>query len=320
MGLLLAFGTILGCSENQGSKAWSALATCVVGDAAQSSAAERMKQLRAIQLSTAGNTEKSNAWPVRCATYANQLYDALDSSGASAALKRNLQSKLGCGTDKPSCVLNNETVTLLVSDLWDSAKGSGLKFEPATSVSRPEVTQKPALTSAEWRVMLKQAGQLVGPRMTADGRVQLLVKAPADRVRPVGCEFKSGFGAVECFNASEKIPPLPPQSIQLVDDDQGLYVAGLTESGLTGYALRTGEKTDVRGLAGNVVRDGLSVERGDGDKDFAVYVLAKGKAGKAINLSANNVAVPPKSFGNEIAWVGLSVDGSRGASSGGASE
>ena len=70
---------LLGCSDKQASKSWSALAVCVVGDAAKGPAADRMKQLRAIQLSNSGSAGKGDAWPARCATYANQLYAALDS-------------------------------------------------------------------------------------------------------------------------------------------------------------------------------------------------------------------------------------------------
>jgi len=301
--ILSAMGAMAGCSENQGSKAWSSLATCVVGDAAQSAPAERMKQLRAIQLSYANNGDKANTWPARCATYANQLYAALDGSGPSAALKRNLQSKLGCGGEKPSCVLNDETVVTLVSDLWDGAKSSELKLEPVASVAKPEISQKPLFAAADWHGLSKQAGQIVGPRLTSEGRVQLLVKAPGARVRPLGCEFKPGFASVECAGAAEKMPALPPQSIQLVDDDHGLYVAGLTESGLTGFDLRSGEPTEVRGAASNVLREGLAVERGENDKGFAVYVMAKGKAGKPVELPLKEATVPPMSLGSEVVWV-----------------
>ncbi len=299
-----------GCSDNQASKSWSALATCVVGSAAQSPTPERMKQLRAIQLSNAGKSDKPDAWPARCATYANQLYAALDSSGNSAGLKRNLQSKLGCGSDKPSCVLNGETVVTLVSELWDGAKTAELKLDPAVAAPKPEVTQSPLMTAADWRALLKQTGQIVGPRQTADGRVQLLVKTPGARMRPFGCEFKAGFGSVECFGASDKMPPLPPQSIQLVEDDKDFYVAGLTESGLAAFNMRSGETTIARGTTGNVFHEGLAVERGDGDKGYAVFVLAKGKAGKAIDLPVKEGSATPLSLGDQVAWVEPAEGGS----------
>jgi len=294
---------VFGCSDNQASKAWSALAYCVVGNAAQSPTPERVKQLRAIQLSNTGKADKTNAWPGRCATYANQLYAALDSSGNAAAFKRNLQSKLGCGSDKPSCVLNSETVVTLVGELWDGAKSSELKLEPAASVPKPEVAQAPLLTGADWRPLLKQSGQIVGPRQTADGRVQLLIKTPGARMRPVGCEFAAGFGSVECISASDKVPPLPPQSIQLVDDEKDFYAAGLTENGLAAFNMRSGEISEARGTTSNVLHEGLAVERGEGDKGFALYVLAKGKASKAIELPVKEPSVAPLSLGDRVAWV-----------------
>ena len=269
-----------------------------------------MKQLRAIQLSNVGNTDKNDAWPGRCATYANQLYAALDGSGNAAGFKRNLQSKLGCGSDKPSCVLNGETVVTLVSELWDGAKTAELKLDPAVVAPKPEASQSPTMTAADWHPLLKQSGQIVGPRQTADGRVQLLVKAPGARMRPFGCEFKAGFGSVECFSASDKVPPLPPQSIQLVEDDKDFYVAGLTESGLSAFNMHSGETTIARGATGNVFHEGLAVERGEGDKGYAVFVLAKGKAGKGIELPVKEGAAPPLSLGDQVAWVEPSEGGS----------
>jgi hypothetical protein len=300
--LVAALGTV-GCSGNQASKAWTALAVCVVGDAAQSPTADRMKQLRVIQLSNSGNAGKPDAWPARCSTYANQLYAALDSSGPSASFKRNLQSKLGCGTGKPSCVINGETVVTLVSELWDGAKAAELKLETTVSAPKPAATVQPSMTVSNWQPLLKQEGQVVGPQLTADGRVQLLVKTSGARMRPWGCEFKAGFGAVQCFKGNEKMPPFPPQSIQIVQDPKDFYVAGLTEEGLAAFDMRTGESTVARGLEGNVFHQGLAVERGENDKGYAVVELAKGKAGKAIELPVPDKSGPPMSFGDQVAWV-----------------
>jgi len=261
---------MVACSNNDASKSWSALAYCLVGDAAPKPTPERMKQLRAIQLSNAGKPDKPDGWPARCATYASQLYAALDSSGSSAGFKRSLQSKLGCGSDKPSCVLNNDTVVTLVSDLWDQAKASELKLEPAGSIPKPEITQQPAMTKADWAPLLKQAGQVVGPQVTADGRVQLIVKTSGARMRPWGCEFKAGFAEAQCFSANDKVPLLPPQSIALVNDPKDFYVAGLTEAGLAAFDMRTGDTGVARGLTGNVFHDGLAVERGENDKGWTV--------------------------------------------------
>jgi hypothetical protein len=194
--LLLATACgVLACSNNDASKSWSSLAACVVGDAASEPTSERMKQLRAIQLSNAGKPDKPDAWPARCATYASQVYAALDSSGPSAGFKRSLQSKLGCGSEKPSCVLNNETVTTLVSDLWDQAKSAELKLEAVGAIPKPEVTQQPVMTKAEWSPLLKQAGQVVGPQLTADGRVQLLVKTSGARTIGCRCFLRRAFNS-----------------------------------------------------------------------------------------------------------------------------
>jgi hypothetical protein len=294
---------MLACSNNDASKSWSSLAVCVVGDAASKPTPERMKQLRATQLSNAGKPDKADAWPTRCATYANQLYAALDGSGPSAGFKRSLQSKLGCGSDKPSCVLNNDTVTTLVSDLWDQAKAAELKFEPVGSIPKPEVTLQPLMTKADWSPLLKQAGQVVGPQLTADGRVQLLVKTSGARMRPWGCEIKPGFTEAQCFSANEKVPQLPPQSIQLVNDPKGFYAAGLTEDGLAAFDLRTGETGVARGITGNIFHEGLAVERGENDKGYAAFVLAKGKASKPIELPVKADAGAPISLGDQIVWL-----------------
>jgi hypothetical protein len=308
--LLVAALGVVGCSDNQASKSWSALAVCVVGSAAQSPTPERMKQLRAIQLSNAGKADKPGSWPGSCATYANQLYAALDGSGPSAGFKRNLQSKLGCGSEKPSCVLNTETVTTLVSDLWDGAKSAELKLEPAGSIPKPEISQQPVMTNADWKPLLKQAGQVVGPQLTPDGRVRLLVKSSGGRMRPWGCEFKAGFAEAQCFSANDKVPMLPPQSIQLVNDPKEFYVGGLTEDGLAAFEMRTGESSVAKGAAGNVFHEGLAVERGEGDKGYAVFALAKGKAGKPIELPVKDIAGAPMSFGDQIAWVEPAEGGS----------
>ena len=294
---------IVACSNNDASKSWSSLAVCVVGDAAPKPTPERMKQLRAIQLSNAGKPDKPDGWPTRCATYASQLYAALDSSGSSAGFKRSLQSKLGCGSDKPSCVLNNDTVVTLVSDLWDQAKASELKLEPAGSIPKPEVTQQPTMTKADWTPLLKQAGQIVGPQITADGRVQLIVKTSGARMRPWGCEFKAGFSEAQCFSANDKVPLLPPQSIALVNDPKDFYVAGLTEEGLAAFDIRTGDTGVARGLTGNVFHDGLAVERGENDKGYGAFALAKGKASKPVELPVKADASAPISLGDQIAWV-----------------
>jgi hypothetical protein len=61
--------------------------------------------------------------------------------------------------------------------------------------------------------------------------------------------------------ASDKVPELPPQSIEIVNSDKGLFAAGLTEQGLVAYDLETGDTFAVGGRTGRLVRDGAVVER-----------------------------------------------------------
>jgi hypothetical protein len=94
-----------------------------------------------------------------------------------------------------------------------------------------------------------------------------------------------------------------PQSIQLVNDPKGFYVAGLTEDGLAAFDLRTGDTGVARGLSGNVFHEGLAVERGENDRGYAAFVLAKGKASKPIELPVKADAGAPISLGDQIIWV-----------------
>jgi hypothetical protein len=89
----------------------------------------------------------------------------------------------------------------------------------------------------------------------------------------------------------------------LVDDEKDFYAAGLTEEGLAAFNMHSGEPSEARGTTGNVLREGLAVERGEGDKGFGLYLLAKGKAGKPIELPVKEPSIMPLSLGNKVAWV-----------------
>lgn len=298
----------IGCTESGAGKAWSSLSICAMGKAAQGEPAERMKQLRLIQLSnpdatSSGNDKKADAWPGRCATYANQLYAALETSGKQASLKRSMQSKLGCSDAKPSCVLNSDTLLTLTGELADGAKAAELKLEAVPGVKEPEVTVQLPITTADWQPVSKAGNQLVGPEQTSDGSVHWLLKSSGERQRPTGCTFTPSSKQVECAATNEKVPALPPQSIQLVSDDKELFVAGLTEEGQKAFSLKSGDMVAARGLAGNLIRDGVAVERGEGDKGFATILISKGKAAKPVELKSKGTITQPLSLGNQIVWL-----------------
>lgn len=304
VGVLASMLAALGCTNESGaSKAWSSLSICALGKGAQAEPAERMKQLRLIQLSNPGTDGKPDAWPGRCATYANQLYTALESSGNQASLKRSMKSKLGCSDDKPSCVLNSDTLLTLTGELTDGAKAAELKFEPVPAVKGPETTVALSLSANDWQPLQKKAAQLVGPEQTSDGSVHWLLKASGERMRPTGCSFTPSSKQIECVPGHEKIPALPPQSIQLVSDDKELYAAGLTEEGLAAFNLKTGEPVAAKGLQGNLVHDGVAVEKGENDQGFVGIPLSKGKAGKPIVLKSKGEITQPMSLGNQLMWL-----------------
>ena len=52
-----------------------------------------------------------------------------------------------------------------------------------------------------------------------------------------------------------------------------------------------------------MVHDGLAVERGDGDKGYAIFQIAKGNVGKAIPLPVKDGAGQPLSLGDQVAWL-----------------
>ncbi|HEY0466899.1 MAG TPA: hypothetical protein VGC79_21995, partial [Polyangiaceae bacterium] len=118
------------------------------------------------------------------------------------------------------------------------------------------------------------------------------------------CEFAAGFSKVSCFDAHADVPELPAQTVDLVADTHGLYAAGLTEKGLFAYDLKSGQKSEVRGLGAlRLAREGLAVERGEKDEGFQVTPLAQGKAGKSSKLPSSAVLGEPLALGNQIVYL-----------------
>ena len=162
---------------------------------------------------------------------------------------------------------------------------------------------KLSVSAAKWKPVQNQPAQLVGPEVTAAGEVHFLLKSTGERTRPTACRFLPTAQKLDCSASNEKVPTLPPQSIQLVSHPTELIAAGLTEKGLEGFNLKTGEPVVVKGSAGDLRDDGLAVERGEGDKGYVAILLQKGKAQKPIALSTKATIVQPKSLGNQIVWL-----------------
>jgi hypothetical protein len=293
------------CEGGDAQKSWSALSTCLAGTAAQSVLAARVAQLRSIELANSATLTKKDGWPARCGGPADDLYAALGSSSEGAQLKRKLHERLGCGDTKGSC--SPPTDASLISaatELWEGASAAGLKNDPAPGVPAPSAAAAPQLAATAWKSFSEKPQSLVGPLLTPDGRASLLLKPREGRARPRGCEFSAGLSKVSCFDGHAEMPELPSQSIDLVSDLSGVYAAGLTEDGLFAYDLKTGKKSDVRGLGAlRLVRDGLAVERGDKDQGYQVTLLSAGKAGKPTKLPITTPIGDPMALGNQVVYL-----------------
>jgi hypothetical protein len=177
-----------------------------------------------------------------------------------------------------------------------------------------------------------------GPVLTEDGRALLVLKPAEGRARPIACEVAAGFAKMKCVKGSDKIPELPPQSIEVVATNEGLYASGLTETGLVGYAIDTGETSAVRGRMGRILRDGVVVEKAakedvsvsdpnatkaapakggkpamfqkpkgakgaKPDEGFVAIELKNGKESKEIKLPIEGQIGNPQSAGNQVLWL-----------------
>jgi len=304
LGLALLFTTALGCSESgDAAKAYSSLSLCVAGKGATAGPAERLQALRLLLLSYPNNTDgKPESWPGHCATHANELYKSLDGSGDQAPLKRSMQSKLGCSEEKPACVINHETALIVVGEMADAAKVAKLQVTEVPGLKLPEPKVKPVLTLADWRPLHPEAAGLVGPEVAADGHVYFLQKTKGERTRPLGCTVTAAEG-LTCTPGSDKIPPLPAQSVSLVSDDQALIVSGLTEEGLLAFDIKTGDRVTAKGMANNLLRDGVAVERGEADQGYVAIPLVQGKAYKPIELKSKLGLEQPQSLGQQLVWL-----------------
>ncbi len=304
VGCLLLLTAAFGCSESgNAAQAYSTLMLCVAGKGATAGPAERLQALRLLLLSYPNNTDgKPESWPGHCASHANLLYKSLDGSGEQAPLKRSMQSKLGCSEEKPACVINHETALIVVGEMADAAKVAGLQVTEIPGLKLPEPTVSPKLTLADWQPLHKDAAGLVGPEMAADGHVYFLQKTKGERTRPLGCTVTATEGLI-CTPSSDKIPPLPAQSVSLVTDDKELITTGLTEEGLAGFDIKTGNSVIVKGMPNNLLRDGVAVERGEADQGYVAIPLGQGKAQKPIELKSKVAIEQPRSLGQQVVWL-----------------
>jgi len=311
LGLLFVASSLAACSEGNAQKSWNELSTCLAGPAAQSALSVRVAQLRSIALGNTATLSEKSGYPARCAAPANDLYAALGTGSEGALLKRKLHERLACSDDKGSCTLPTDSSLISVAtELWEAAASAGLKTEAAPGVAAPQAAPPALLNNSSWKSFSAQSLSLVGPLLTPDGRAILLLKPSEGRGKPRGCEFAPGFAKVSCFDAHADVPELPAQTVDLVSDDQGVYAAGLTEAGLFAYDLRSGQKSDVRGLGAlRLLHEGLAVERGEKDEGFQVTWLAAGKAGKSSKLLIASPLGEPLSLGNHVVYLQQSEGG-----------
>jgi len=286
---------VTGCGDDPSGKAWGSLSTCLAGPAASAPVAERVPKIRAIMLGNPPSTSK-DSWPKRCAPYADDLYASLDDSGKPAILKRKLHDRLGCTDQKGTCALTDDSSLVSVTtELWEAAASAEVKPLPATGVTAPSAAPAPPIDAKNWQSFTDKPLRVSGPVLTGDGRALAVLKTTEGRVKPIGCEFAAGFAKVRCVTPNDKVPELPPQSVEVVNDAKGIYAAGLTEQGLVAYNLETGETSAVKGRSGHLIRDGVAVEKPSteditgGPQDPNAKPDAKAKKGKGAKA-----AKPPK--------------------------
>ncbi|HWP05134.1 MAG TPA: hypothetical protein VNN72_05305 [Polyangiaceae bacterium] len=250
------------CGEDASGKHWSELATCLAGPAASLGVAERVPKLRQVMLGNPPAPAAKDAWPKRCTPYADNLYTSLDNSGKPQLLKRKLHDRFGCTDAKGSCAIAGDTALIsATTELWESAKSAELALAPAANVPAPAAATPPLVDAKSWKSFAPKPLRVSGPVLTGDGRALVALKTAEGRVRPMACEFAAGFAKVRCVAGNDKVPELPPQSVEIVNDSRGLFAAGLTEKGLVAYNLETGETSAVGGRSGRLVRDGVVVEK-----------------------------------------------------------
>jgi hypothetical protein len=293
------------CSSDDAQKSWNALSTCLAGSFATSPLAARTTQLRLIELANSGPAGAKDAWPKRCAGYADDLYAALGTASETALLKTKLHERMACGDTKGTCSPpSDSSLVSVATELWEVAASSGLKTEAASGVPTPTVAPAPLIDAKAWKSFSDKPMRMVGPLLTPDGRAILLLKAADGKTRPRGCEFLAGLSKVSCFDGHADVPELPAQTVDLVSDAQSVYTAGLTEKGLTAFDLKTGKQSDVRGLGPlHFVHDGLAVEHGDKNEGFQVELISNGKASKPTPLKIASPIGDPLALGNQVVFL-----------------
>ena len=328
-------GFVAGCSDDKAPKAWSALSTCLAGDAATAALPVRLKQLRLIQLNNPSLPEPKDTWPGPCTKYANDLYASLDTSGKPAMLRRKLEEKLSCAEGKSSCKLaNDETLIPVTTALWETAKDTELPATIAAGVTKPSPATEPPINQQSWKALSDKPKRTDGPWLEPDGRALLLIKDQEGKGKPLGCEIAKGFGKITCKATHPDVPELPQQTVQLVAETSGIFAAGLLEKGMLAYNLETGKSFGVHGGTGRLLVNGLAVEdevvpevkepvkpakhgKGHGpDPTMAapgtVAVLVNnGKAGPALKLPTKAPAIKPISLHGYAVWVEGMPDSTR---------
>jgi len=324
-----------GCSDDKASKSWSALSTCLAGDAATSALPVRLRQLRLIQLSNPSVPEPKDTWPGPCMKYANDLYGSLDSSGKPGMLRRKLEEKLFCAEGKSSCKLaNDETLVPITTSIWETAKDAELPAAIVVGVPKPTPATEPPITQQNWKALSDKPKRTDGPWLEPDGRALLLLKDQEGKGRPLGCELSKGFAKITCKATNADVPELPQQTVQLVAETSGIFAAGLQEKGMMAYNLETGKAFGVHGGTGRLLVNGLAVEdevvpeekeppkpakkgKGHGpDPAMAapgtVAVLVNnGKAGPSLKLPTKAPAIKPISLHGYAVWVEGMPDSTR---------
>jgi hypothetical protein len=323
---------LLGCESGEASEAWSKLATCLAGPAAQSPVLERAQAIRRYQLANGTASASKDMWPKRCSGAADDLYAMLDKSGKTGLLKRKLTERLGCKEQKGSCAVPADgSLASIATELWESAKSAQLELKPVQGVPAPAAAPPPSVDAKGWKTFGPKPLRLSGPVLTTDGRALVVLKAAEGKGRPIGCEFASDFAKVRCLPENSTLPELPLQTVEVVNDEKGMWASALNDTGLIAYDLESGKTSPVGGRTGRLIREGVVVERAakddisggpslptskaqaqalaksasvPKDEGFVFRELANGKASKDVPLKIPApVGGDPIAIGNQIVFL-----------------
>lgn len=319
-----ALAGLFGCSGGDAPKAWNELSTCLAGSAISADLPKRIEAVRRIQLNADEAKPGAQGWPARCAPAANALTDAVASATEFVLLKRVLATRLNCAEGKASCAFPADaSLVSITTELWDAAKAGSLTATSAANVKAPVPAPAPLLAAADFKSFSKEPRLVVGPVFANDGHARLLLKATSGKGRPTVCELTPALDAVHCVDASSAMPEVQLHTVQWARAPEGLYAAALTESGQVAYDLKTGAQSDVKGVEGDLVADGLAVEQkaekeekadkpgkaGKADKadkaesaGYQAFVLAHGKATKPVDLTLPDKVRPSVVVGR-VMWL-----------------